>query len=58
MVRQILRLRSEPETRERMGRNARALLEARFTAAHAFAAWESVLRGARDPVSGAASVQG
>ncbi len=58
MVRQILRLRMEPETRDRMGRNARALFEARFTAAHAFAAWESVLRGARDPISGAASVQG
>lgn len=57
MVRQILRLRSEPETRERMGRNARALLEARFTAAHAYAAWDSVLREERGPALGTRSTR-
>ncbi len=39
----VLRLRDDPELRERMGRNARRLCEERFSRAAALERWEQVL---------------
>lgn len=41
----ISRLRTDPETRERMGRNARRALELRFDKSIAVAAWRSLIHG-------------
>lgn len=39
----IRALRAEPDRRAAMGRNARALIDARFSRAHALAAWEALV---------------
>ncbi len=40
----VLRLRSDPDYRERMGRNARAVFDERYSRDKSFAQWEAVLR--------------